>query len=183
MNRLCTWVALGAALGLGACASGGQSHHASTALSRGHCTGLSAEEQDATALLAPSNVRRVEPLYRQDEGAVRTRASVRAPRTYLAGATLEVRAPRESTAYVERVLSCHAARSGRATDHPNDPLRVEGVQRISVREAGPHLRISIAAADASTGRMILQRAKALRASPTQVEVKQVAAVDGVGASL
>jgi len=176
-----TLVAVGTAVALTACSAATRPAQAPTTLARASCGGIADLDQEVSNLYA-SGVTRVDKLYLDDPkgAAPNTRAGTAQPARYMAGATLYVPAERGvSSAYLERVLSCHAA--GRtASGHDQDPLRVAGVQDVNVREAGPELRIAIAGANADAGEAILQRARALSSRSGRVEVQQLSAAETVG---
>lgn len=142
----------------------------------GQCSGLDDIDQQVAELYA-NKISKVEPIHR-------TQFVARAiqPR-YVAGAQLTVPAERGMTAaYLERTLSCHAAARTDAA-HPNDPLRVEGVEDIDVEARGPSFRIAVTGLDRAAGKAIWQRARALEAQNTQVEVEQVASTAAVQPTL
>lgn len=92
---------------------------------------------------------------------------------YTAGAELYVLGAQGlNEAYLDRLMSCHASASA-ASAHPNDPLRVKGVERIDVDAAGSHYRVRITSSDRSAGKAIWQRAQQLQSSDS-VQVQQLA---------
>jgi len=132
------------------------------------CSGLQTGET-VRALYAPGNIRKVEPIQT-------TQFLARAIQpTYIAGANLYVAAqPGLHEAYVERVLSCHAA-SGRAVS-PHDPLVAKGVSDVDVSPAGSMLRISITGVNREAGKDIWRRARALHELRGEVSVEQISAL-------
>ncbi|MET0340991.1 MAG: hypothetical protein ABW252_08310 [Polyangiales bacterium] len=134
------------------------------------CGGITDAGGQATALYEPSNVERVEPIYRTEHIARAVQ-----PR-YISGARIYVPAQQGQTqAYLERVLSCHAA--AKSDGHPNDPLRVANVRDIDVETRGARFVIDVQGADRTAGKEIWQRARALRDPSANVEVRQLSAAD------
>lgn len=175
MRRHGIVMAVGLALAIGGCGVAAQTR-ANTQIAGAQCGAISDLDQQVAALYAPGNVDRVEPMYR-------TQFVARAvqPR-FVSGAKLYVPAQQGmSQGYLERVLSCHAA--SQSASHPNDPLRVANVRDVDVQARGQRFVIQIEGADRKAGGEIYQRARALRAPASQVEVRQLSAVPGAGASL
>jgi hypothetical protein len=167
---------LALSLMVGGCAAGTQMHASAPAAVGTQCAGLQDIDREVAALYAPGNVERVQPLYHTEffARAIQHRS--------VAGAELYVPAQRGmNDAYVERMLSCHAA-SG-ANVHPNDPLRVANVRGVDVKSVGPRLVISITGADRQSGKEILERARALHGESTQVDVRQLSASPDEAAKL
>jgi hypothetical protein len=157
---------------VGACASSQPAH---LAINRTDCATASSSVP-VEALYAPGNIKHIEPIQRQQ---FVTRAI---QPSYTAGVKLYVPAePGMHPAYVERVLSCHAAGGGVA--HPNDPLRAPGVRDVDVAASGPLLRISIEGADRGAGKAIWQRAQALHRQGSSVDVQQLSAATDTPAKL
>lgn len=140
------------------------------------CGGIPDAERQALALYEPGNVERVEPIYRTEHIARAVQ-----PR-YVSGARLYVPAQQGQTqAYLERVLSCHAA--GKGSAHPNDPLTVANVRDIDVATRGARFVIEVEGANRTAGKEIWQRARALHDTSANVEVRQLSAADAAGAQL
>jgi hypothetical protein len=120
-------------------------------------------------LLAPGNIQSVEPIHT-------TQFLARAIQpTYVSGANLYVLAqPGLNEAYVERVLTCHAASGTAVSAH--DPLLAEGVTDVDVSAQGPTLRIAILGANRAAGKDILRRARALQQLRGEVSVEQLSAL-------
>lgn len=98
------------------------------------------------------------------------------------GAELYVPAEKDmSGAYLDRLMSCHAG-SQVASAHPNDPLRVDGVDRIDVDEVGSNFRITVTSEDRAAGRAIWQSAQRLRDGGS-VSVHQLARADAQRSAL
>lgn len=132
------------------------------------CADLSA--QTVSEVYGPDKILKVEPTY---ERRIVTRGTTL---QYVSGAHLYVPAERGmNEAYLERVLSCHAASTAAAGDHPNDPLRVAGIQHVDVAAAGPTMRIAIKGTNAQAGKAIYQRSQAYRQPQGQVSVEQLSA--------
>jgi hypothetical protein len=160
--------AIGLACALGACGAASQTT-GTTQVASARCGALSDVERQVADLYADGHVQRVEPLYRQQFVARAIQ-----PR-YVAGAKLYVPAEQGwSQPYLERVLSCHAA--SQATLHPNDPLRVDNIASIDVATAGAHFVVTVAGADRTAGKEIWQRARALQAPSSNVDVRQLSAL-------
>lgn len=167
--------ALGLALAAGGCATAA-SPGAKTQLAGAQCSTLSNADQHIAALYAPGHVDRVEPVYRTQFFARST--VVR----YVSGAKLYVPAQEGVTqAYLERVLTCHAASS--ASQHENDPLRVANVRDVDVASQGQRFVIQIEGADRASGKTIFERAQALHRPSGSVEVRQLSAAPTSGARL
>lgn len=93
----------------------------------------------------------------------------------LVGAELSMHAqPGVDDAYMQRVLSCHAA-SGHSA-HPNDPLVPDHgrVAEVDVSSSGDSLRIRVTGSDRATAESIWRRAQAFAAESGAVRVEQVA---------
>jgi hypothetical protein len=134
----------------------------------GSCSGLDDADRQVAALYA-GKVSNVKPIH---ETTFVARAIQ--PR-HVAGAKFTVPAERGVTAaYLERTLSCHAVASS-AAGHPNDPLRVEGIRNVNVRERGPAFEIAVTGVDRDAGKAILERARALESQGSRIEVQQIAA--------
>lgn len=89
------------------------------------------------------------------------------------GAELYVPADKDMNgAYLDRLMSCHAS-SRVASAHPNDPLRVDGVERVDVDEVGSNFRITVTGSDRAAGRAIWQSAQQLHGGGN-VSVQQLA---------
>lgn len=162
MRTRSTLFAFGFALALAGCASAKPQARPST-LALSDCSNLG--EQTAAELYA-GKVTRVEPMYRQEfiARAVQPR--------YVAGAHLYVPAePGVSRAYLERVLTCHAAKN--AGSLSGDPFGVAGVVKVGVSEAGPAMRIAVVGEDRAAGKEIWQRAVALAEQKGAVTVEQL----------
>lgn len=157
-----TAVSLAAALAAcGATASQQRSHVAASS-----CAGLDGSRA-ATELYGNGRVARVEPLQRQ----VFLARAIQPTITY--GAHLYV--PAEAgmhEAYLERVLTCHAAQGSGPGQLANDPLRVPGVERVAVSAQGPLMRISVEGRDARAGEAIWKSARSLHGD---VSVQQLSA--------
>ena len=135
------------------------------------CDDLSAPA--VAEVYAPKKVIKVEPTY---ERRIITRGTTL---QYVSGANLYVPAqPGMNEAYLERVLSCHAAGAATAGDHPNDPLRVSGIEHVDVASAGPTMRIAIKGTNAQAGKAIYQRSQAYRQPQGAVSVEQLSAAPG-----
>jgi hypothetical protein len=161
-------LAVGLAAALGACGAASQTQ-GTTQVAGARCGALVDVERQVADLYASGQVERVEPLYRQQFVARAIQ-----PR-YVAGAKLYVPAEQGwSQPYLERVLSCHAA--SQATLHPNDPLRVDNIDSVDVATSGAHFVVTIAGADRTAGKQILQRARALQAPSSKVDVRQLSAL-------
>lgn len=161
-----TTLAVGSALTFVGCAGGLEHQRTSPKLSV-DCSGLTGNA--VAQLYAPGTVQNVKPLYRRE-----FRARAIQP-VFVSGAELQIPAQAGMTdAYLERVLSCHAARSGAASEHAVDPLRVHGVENVDVRSKGPMTSISITSTDRAAAKQILQHARSLGESGT-VSVQQLSA--------
>jgi hypothetical protein len=159
------FVVSSAALALAAAGCGATAQHTqSTRVAGLECGGLANNETQVAELVSPDRVHGVEPIHFQ-------RVYWSGPQNdHVIGAKLYVPAEANmSEAYLERVLSCHAA--GATAAHPNDPLRVEGVRSVAVRAHGQRYEIAITGVDKRAGEEILQRAESLQG---QVGVKQLA---------
>ena len=159
---LCTAALMSAALC--ACATATQQPRMAST----NCSGLQASET-VRSLYAPGNIQKVEPIQT-------TQFLARAIQpTYIAGANLYVAAqPGLHEAYVERVLSCHAAQGTAVNAH--DPLLAQGVSDVDVSPAGSMLRISITGANRAAGKDIWRRARALQELRGEVSVEQLSAL-------
>lgn len=161
LNGILTAVSVAAALtGCGASVRQQPFHVAASS-----CAGLEGSRA-ATELYGNGKVTRVEPLRRQ----VFLARAIQPTLTY--GAHLYV--PAEASmheAYLERVLTCHAARDSGADQLANDPLRVPGVERVSVAAQGLLMRISVEGRDSRAGEAILKSARSLHG---EVSVEQLA---------
>lgn len=154
------------AIGIASALTGCATHQAPRAqVARADCSGL-ATDGTLAELYSAGTIKKVEPIYRQQFVARAIQ-----PR-YVAGASLYV--PAEAgmnEAYLERVLSCHAA-LGRG-EHPNDPLGAEGVVDVDVVAAGPRMRIAITGQDRASGQAIWKRAMALHEQAGEVTIQQL----------
>ena len=147
-------LAVGSALTFVGCA-GSQEHHRVASQLSADCSGLSG---DAVAqVYAAGTVQNVKPVYRREFRARAIRP------VFVSGAELQIPAqPAMTDAYLERALSCHAARDARAaSEHAADPLRVQGVENVDVRSLGPVTSISITSTDQAAAKQILQHARTL----------------------
>lgn len=163
---------LAAAMVLAGAACGASTQQASnTTVARGaSCERVADLEQQVARVYNVAQVRDAQPLYTQ-----RFLARAIQPRE-VAGAELYVNAEQGVTqAYLERVLTCHAAGSGAA--HPNDPLRAQNVRDVDVRVQGHQYVIAVRGADRHAGEEIWQKSQALLQSRGQVEVQQLSAAD------
>jgi hypothetical protein len=159
------FVVSSAAFALVAAGCGAAAQHTQSARVAGlECGGLADNEAQVAQLVSPDRVRGVEAVHYQ-------RVYWSGPQNdHVIGAKLYVPAePNMNEAYLERVLSCHAA--GTTAANPNDPLRVEGVSSVDVRSQGQRYEIVITGVDKRAGEEILQRAESLQG---QVGVKQLA---------
>jgi hypothetical protein len=131
-----------------------------------NCAGVTDVERQVAALYAPGNIDRVEPVYRDEWKARAIQLH------YVAGAKLYVAAPAGvSDAYLDRVLSCHAAAA--SSTAANDPLRAAAVKDVRVSTLGQHFVIHVEGVDREAGQAILQHAEALRDQSARVEVRQL----------
>lgn len=162
--------------GLAGCAAQ-TSQPVQSPVARGTCHGLGDVQDRVAALYDVGAIRKAEPIYRK-EFVVRAYQ----PR-YVSGAKLYVQADHETNAaHLERVLSCHAVAS-RTVEHPNDPFRAEGVQKISVRTAGSMFQISVVGENREAGRAIWSRARSITEREAGVEVEQLSAAPAARGSL
>lgn len=169
-----TIAAVGVAVALGGCA-GAAKQQATNSVAGTQCAALSDTDRQVSELYASGNVQQVKPIYRTEFVARAIQ-----PR-YVTGAELYVPAqPNMNQAYLERVLSCHAASNSAA--HPNDPLRVANIKDIDVEAVGQRFRVAITGADRSAGKAIWERARALANEGTQVQVEQLSAAPRVTAA-
>lgn len=158
-----TVTAVSLAAALAACGANANQQRIHVAASS--CAGLEGSRA-ATDLYANGRVARVEPLQRQ----VFLARAIQPTLTY--GAHLYV--PAEAgmhEAYLERILTCHAAQGGGPGQLANDPLRVPGVERVAVSAQGPLMRISVEGRDARAGQAIWKSARSLHGD---VSVEQLA---------
>lgn len=169
-----TGLVLGISVLLGACA-GAQKPAPYNVAAGLDCKGVSG---DAVAqLYAPTGVKRVETLYRKEFIARAIQP------TFVSGAALHVPAqPGMTAAYMQRALSCHAAQTASVDSRP-DPLRVAGVEQISVRESGAMMRVAITSNNREVAKQIVQQAEALRDARGDVTVEQLSAAPRQGTSL
>ena len=159
-----TITAVSLAAALAACGASAKQQRIQVAA--GSCTGMDGNRA-ATELYGNGKVARVEPLQRQ----VFLARAIQPTLTY--GAHLYV--PAEAgmhEAYLERVLTCHAARGAGSAKLANDPLLVPGVERVAVSAQGPLMRISVEGRDARAGEAIWKSARSLHGD---VSVEQLAA--------
>lgn len=167
MTKHSILAACGLAAALVGCATG--SHTQRTQAATLACAGL--PNGSAAGLYGPSKLSKVEPIERQIFLARAIQP------TQVFGARLYVPADREyHPAFLERVLSCQLNSGTGASDLSNDPLRVAGVEHVSVEAAGPNVRISIVGKDAKAGRAIWKSARAL-SGEGQVTVEQMASAE------
>ena len=160
-----TLMTLAAALAVTACGAATQQRPTQVATSG--CDGLGDVGATVASVYAAGNIEEVKPIYRKE-----FLARALQPR-YVAGAALYVPAQEGMHgAYLQRVLSCHAVGAG---DHAADPLRVEGVRRVDVREQGARMRIAISGEGRAAGKAILARARALQTQTSSVSVEQLSA--------
>lgn len=164
-------LALGFTVLLGACA--GAQKPTPPSVANLDCNNL---DRDAVAqVYAPTNVKQVETLYRTEFRARAIQAR------FVHGAAIHVPAqPGMNAAYVQRALSCHAVQKG-GIDGP-DPLRVAGVERIRVSEAGAMMRIAVTSSDHATAKEIAKQAKQLAEGRGEVRVEQLSAAPAQRAS-
>jgi hypothetical protein len=138
------------------------------------CAGLEGT-RSAAELYGQGKITKVEPIRRQ----VFLARAIQPTLTY--GARLYVPATADMhEAYLQRVLSCHAASRSGTSALANDPLRVPGVVSVKVDAHGPLMRISVEGKDQSAGEAIWHSARSLHG---EVSVEQLAAGDAPGASL
>lgn len=162
------------ALGLTACSQATTRAPETISASGLACASATDADSQLAAVYAPGAVKRVEPIYHQPGIYEEQPHPVRAylPSRHVEGATLYVAAPRDTNpAYLERVLTCHAA-GATVAQAGNDPLRVTGVRDVDVRAVGGQLRIDVRAVDRAAGEQVLEHARGLQGS---VSVTQVAA--------
>lgn len=152
-----------------ACGAASTQQAANTTVGLGaSCERVENLEQQVARVYNLAHVRDAQPLYTQ-----RFLARAIQPREVV-GAELYVDAEHGiSQAYLQRVLSCHAAAS--STAHPNDPLRTQNVRGLDVRVQGHQFVIAVTGADREAGREIWQKSQALLQSGGQVEVQQLSA--------
>jgi len=166
---------LGLACAAAGCGASAQTR-AHTQIAGANCSGLADADRQVAELYAPGNVEQVEPLYREE---FRARAI---QYRYVAGAKLYVPASRGmNEAYLERLLSCHAASSSDV--HPNDPLQHARVKNVDVSTAGQRFVIAIEGRDRADGHEILNRARALHGQSTSVEVRQLSSASAAPSQL
>ena len=152
LHRSAITIAAAAAMLVGCGAAAQQQPQLRVAAAR--CSDLGAD-QGVASVFSPEKVMQVEPTY---ERRIVTRGTTV---QYVSGARLYVPAEQGmNEAYLERVLSCHAASAPTASDHPNDPLRAAGIAHVDVEPAGPAMRIAIKGTSAATGKAIYQRSQA-----------------------
>lgn len=166
MGHSTTITALSLAAALAGCGASVQQQNPRIAANS--CAGLEGSRV-ASELYGNGKVARVEPIRRQ----VFLARAIQPTMTY--GAHLYV--PAEAgmhEAYLERVLTCHAAQPGGAGQLANDPLRVPGVDRVAVAAQGGLMRISVEGRDARAGEAIWKSARSLHGD---VSVEQLAAND------
>jgi hypothetical protein len=155
-------------LGLAALASacGATAQRAPVQVAGVQCNNLTDADRQVSDLYAAGNVENVQPLYRT---LVRGRGITD---RYVSGARLYVPAQANTSgAYLERVLSCHAAAA--ASVHPNDPLHAAAIKDVDVRAIGPRFAIDIEGIGRDDGKAILRTAKALHEGASNVEVRQL----------
>lgn len=155
-----------AAFALAAAGCAGSTQHQAGQTAALQCARVADASEQVTQSLFAGNVHSAEPVHFQ-------RVYFGGPQAdHVIGAKLSVPAEAGQTeAYLERAMACHLA-SGRASGHPNDPLAVDGVQRVEVRGSGSSFEVSIIGRDKQAGEAIWERAHALEA---QIGVRQLAA--------
>ncbi|MGD8861911.1 MAG: hypothetical protein PVI30_18010 [Myxococcales bacterium] len=152
---------------LAGCAANTSQQGSSTAISH-NCAGIE-DVSGQVADLYANKVSAVKPVHEKIFLARAIQPEV------VTGAELYVPAePGMSGAYLDRLMSCHAG-SGVASAHPNDPVRVAGVERVDVDEVGSNYRITVTGEDREAGRAIWRSAEQLGRSGGSVRVQQLAA--------
>lgn len=140
------------------------------------CESLTDLDQRVPQLLAASNIERVTPAYHQVP-------HFDGPKPlYIEGA--EIYIPAEANineAYLERALSCYAAKSGSAQAH--HPLHAAGIRSISAHESGQTFRVTIRGVDRKAGEEIWKRTQALRNASGTIEIRQLSTASSPSTSL
>lgn len=151
-----------------ACGASNQQASTTTLVQGASCERISDLDQQVARFYKLAHVRDAQPLYTQ-----RFLARAIQPRE-LIGAELYVDAePGMNQPYLQRVLSCHAAGSGKAL--PHDPLRAQNVRALDVRAQGHQFVIAVTGANREAGREIWQKSQALMEAAGTVEVQQLSA--------
>ena len=150
-------------LALAGCAA--NTSQQATAVSH-HCAALG-DVSGQVAELYASKIVAVKPVHRKDfiARAIQPR--------YVAGAELYI--PGEqgmNEPYLDRMLTCHAR--GKVAAHPNDPLRVQGIDHVAVDSVGSNYRITVTGRDRAAGKVIWQTARMLEGGTSGVQVQQIA---------